>query len=149
MNYNIRCVRINECFEYYQKYEINSSYHCTFCGNYCQGYQQKRLISTPKTLILNLNRGKGLQYNDKIIFEEYLHLTQYIMDINCPKFYELTGIICHYSTNDIGGNFIAFCKNSNNGEWYKYNDQYVTKSYFNEVKQSEFPYVLFYSYIKI
>ena len=53
------------------------------------------------------------------------------MDKNSPNFYELTCIICHYNTNDIGGNFISFCKNSNNGEWYKYNDQDVTKSPFN------------------
>ena len=149
MNYNHNNVRINDCFEYYQKYEINSSFECNYCGKDCQGYRQKRLIKTPKTLIINLNRGKGLQYNVKIIFEEYLYLAKYIMDINSPSFYELTGIICHYSTNDFGGNCIAFCKNSNNGEWYKYNDQSVTKSSFNEVKQSEFPYVLFYSYIKV
>ena len=148
MNYNHKNVSIYDCFEYYQKYEINSSFHCNFCGNFYQGYQQKRLVSTPKTLIINLNRGKGLQYNVKIIFEEYLYLAQYIMEKNSPNFYELIGIICHYNTNDIGGNFIAFCKNSNNGEWYKYNDQYVTKSSFNEVRQSELPYVLFYSYIK-
>ena len=48
----------------------------------------------------------------------------------------------------MGGHFIAFCKNSNNCEWYKYDDQNVTKSSFNEVRQSGLSYVLFYSYIQ-
>ena len=149
MNYNHNNVRINECFEYYQKYEMYSSFDCNYCGYDCQGYQQTRLVHTPKTIIINLNRGKGLQYDVKIAFEEYLNLAKYIIDKNSPYYYELTGIICHYGTNDMGGHFIAFCKNSNNGEWYKYNDQSVTKSSFNEAKQSGMPYVLFYSYIQI
>ena len=148
MNYNVRCVRINECFEYYQKYELYPSFYCNSCRNDCQGYQQTRLVHTPKTIIINLNRGKGLQYDVKIIFEEYLNLAKYIIDKNSPYYYELTGIICHYGTNDMGGHFIAFCKNSNNAEWYKYNDQSVTKSSFNEARQSGLPYVLFYSYIQ-
>ena len=148
MNYNHNNVRIIECFNYYQKYEIYTSFHCNSCGLDFYGYQQARLVRAPKTLIINLNRGKGLQFNVKIIFEEYLYLAQYIMDNSSPFYYELTGIICHYGTNDMGGHFIAFCKNSNNGEWYKYNDQSVTKSSFNEVRQSGLPYVLFYSYIK-
>ena len=32
---------------------------------------QTRLESTPKTLIINLNHGKGLQYNVKIIFDNF------------------------------------------------------------------------------
>ena len=148
MNYKINFVRINECFDYYQKYEIYSSFHCNSCRYDCQGYQQTRLSRAPKTLIINLNRGKGLQFDVKIIFEEYLNLAKYIMDKNSPFYYELTGIICHYGTNDMGGHFIAFCKNNNNGEWYKYNDQFVTKSTFNEVRRSGLPYVLFYSYIQ-
>ena len=38
MNYNIHCVRIYECFEYYQKYNLYSSFHCNACRNECQGY---------------------------------------------------------------------------------------------------------------
>ena len=79
MNYNHNNVRIIECFEYYQKYELYSSFHCNSCGFYCQGYQQTRLVHTPRTLIINLNRGKGLQYNIKIIFEELLNLAKYII----------------------------------------------------------------------
>ena len=148
MNYNHNNVRIIECFKYYQKYEMYSSFRCNSCGLDCYGYQQTRLLKAPKTIILNLNRGKGLQYNVKIIFEEYLNLSNYIMDRSSPYYYELTGIICHFGTNDMGGHFVAFCKNCNNGEWYKYNDQFVTKSSFNEVSQSGLPYVLFYSYIQ-
>ena len=45
----------------------------------------------------------------------------------------------------MGGHFIAYCKNSNNCQWYKYNDAIVTKISFTEI--TGLPYVLFYSYI--
>ena len=148
MNYKINLVRINDCFEYYEKYEFYPSFYCHYCHKNCQGYQQMKLINTPKTLIINLNRGKGIEFNVNIIFEEYLYLGKYIVNKNSPFTYELIGIICHYGSNDMGGHFIAFCKNSNNCQWYKFNDQIVTNCSFNEVKQSGIPYVLFYSYVQ-
>ena len=147
MNYNTKFVRINECFEYYEKYDICSSLFCQKCGNYCQAFQQIKLLTTPRTLIVNLNRGNGLQYDINIIFEEYLNLSKYILDKRSPFQYELIGVISHFGLNDIGGHFIAYCKNSNNCQWYKYNDQIVTKITFNEVKEKGMPYILFYSYI--
>ena len=48
----------------------------------------------------------------------------------------------------MGGNFIAFCKYSINGKWYKFNDGIADLSSFDEVCNSGMPYVLFYSYIK-
>ena len=35
MNYNHNNVRIIECFEYYQKYELYSSFYFNYCGFYC------------------------------------------------------------------------------------------------------------------
>ena len=51
-------------------------------------------------------------------------------------------------SNDMGGHFIAFCKNSDNNNWYKYNDGIVTLALFQEVSTTGIPYVLFYSYNK-
>ena len=147
--YNFNKVNIYDCFDYYEKQTIYPSFYCNYCKQNCQAFQYSKLLYTPKTLIINLNRGKGIEFNIDIIFEEYLNLRKYIFFRDSPYYYELTGVICHFGTNDMGGHFIAFCKNSNNCEWYKYNDQNVTKSSFNEVKQSGLPYVLFYSYIEI
>jgi len=141
-------VSIIDCFDYYEKIDIYPSFHCNNCKRECQAYSQNKIVFSPKTLIINLNRGKGLEFNVNIIYEEYLNLKKYIYFENSPYYYELIGVICHLGFNDEGGHFIAYCKNSENCEWYKYNDQFVTKCYFNEVKNAKLPYVLFYSFIQ-
>ena len=47
----------------------------------------------------------------------------------------------------MGGHFIAYCKNSYNDKWYKFNDAFVTESSFQEASSIGLPYVLYYSYI--
>ena len=146
--YNFNAVNIYDCFDYNEKVEIYPSFYCNNCNYNCQAFQQSKFIYSPHTLIINLNRGKGIEYNVNIVFEEYLNLRKYILANDSPFYYELIGVICHFGSNDMGGHFIAYCKNSNNCEWYKYNDQNVTKSVFNEVRQVGLPYVLFYNCIK-
>ena len=145
-NYNN--VNIYDCFDYYEKQDSYPSFYCNYCKQNCQAVQQTLLLNPPKNIIINLNHGKGIQFKVNIVFEEYLNIIKYIYSKDI-FYYELTGVICHFDSNDMGGHFIAFCKNSNNCEWYKYNDQNVTKSSFNEVKQSGLSYVLFYSYIQV
>ena len=108
-----------------------------------------KLIYGPQTLIINLNRGRGLEYDVNIKLEEYIDLREYIFAAESPYYYELIGVICHFVSNDEGGHFIAYCKNSNNCEWYKFNDQLVTKCTFDEVTKTGLPYVLFYNYAKV
>ena len=146
--YNFNNVNIYDCFDYYEKEVICPSFYCNYCKQNCQAFQYSKLLYAPKTLIINLNRGKEIEFNINIIFEEYLNLRNYIFFRDSPFYYELTGVICQLDSNDMGGHFIAFCKNSNNCEWYKYDDQNVTKSSFNEVRQNALPYILFYSYIE-
>ena len=147
-NYNDNNVKIIDCFEYYTKIGLNQNYYCNFCKQNYPSNSQTKLLNTPHTLIINLNRGKGLEYNVNIIFDEYLNLNKYINNENSPYYYELIGVICHFGSNDMGGHFVAFCKNYNNCEWYKYNDQMVTKCLFNEVRQNGIPYALFYNYVQ-
>ena len=150
MNYPYNSVRIEDCFKYYEKQEIYPSFYCNNCRRIAPGYNQSKLIYTPPTLIVNLNRGRGIQYKVNIVFDQYLNIKQYIYANNGYYFYELIGVICHYGTNDMGGHFIAYCKNNNNNscEWYEYNDSIVTKRDFNYVKSHGLPYDLFYSFIK-
>ena len=147
--YNFNTVNIYDCFDYYEKQEIYPSFYCNNCKQNCQAFQQSKLLCAPKTLIININRGKGIEFNINIIFEEFLNIKKHIIFRDSPYYYELIGVISHFGSNDMGGHFIAFCKNSNNCEWYKYNDQIVTKCYFNEVKGSGLPYVLFYNYVEV
>ena len=140
-------VTIENCFLYYQKQEVYPSFYCNNCRQLYTAYNISKLIYTPPTLIINLNRGRGIEFKVGINFEEYLDLKNYIYAQDSPSFYELVGVISHLGTNDMGGHFIAFCKNSNNYQWYKFNDGIVTVSSFNEIKEIGMPYVLFYSYM--
>jgi ubiquitin C-terminal hydrolase len=149
MGYNFNCVRINDCFEYYEKLDILPDYYCNYCRQSYQVYSRNKMIYAPKTLIINLNRGRGIEYNVNIIFEEYLNIRKFVFSPESPFYYELTGVVCHFGSNDMGGHFIAFCKNCNTCEWYKFNDQMVTKCSFNDVARSGMPYVLFYSYVQV
>ena len=142
---NNNYVQIEDCFEYYERQEIYPSCYCNNCRQLYPAYNQSKIIYTPPTLIMNLNRGKGLQFNVNIQLKEIIDLRNYIFYSESPYKYELVGVICHYGTNDMGGHFIAYCKNSNNSQWYKYNDAIVTKISFTEI--TGLPYVLFYSYI--
>ena len=106
-------------------------------------------MKAPKTLIINFNRGIGIEFDVGIIFEEYLNLRKYIYFQDSPYYYELTGVVCHFGSNDEGGHFIAFCKNCDNCCWYKFNDGMVNKCSFQDVCSIGLPYVLFYSYVQV
>ena len=148
-NYRHNVVTVKDCFEFYQRNNIFPSFYCNKCKNLCQSLNTNRLISTPQTLVINLNRGRGLEYSVNIVFDEYLNLREFIFSPQSPYYYELTGVICHLGSNDEGGHFIAYCKNSNNCEWYKFNDSFISKCYFYEVQSANLPYVLFYNYVQV
>ena len=147
-------VNIEECFEYYQKQETmtgQNQIYCNNCKSMSDSINYSQLIASPYNLIINLNRGKGLQFNIKINFEEYLDINNFLhlkdkKDI--PTFYELIGIVTHFGPSSMSGHFIAFCKSFVDGKWYKYNDAIVSTSSFNEVKNTGVPYILFYSALK-
>jgi ubiquitin C-terminal hydrolase len=147
-NYNNN-VEIKDCFQFNEKLDSYPSFYCNTCKNLCLNYNMSKLIYGPQTLIINLNRGRGLEYNVNIKLEEYLDLREFIFATESPYYYELIGVICHFGSNDEGGHFIAYCKNSNNCEWYKFNDQLVNKCTFDEVAKTGLPYVLFYNYVKV
>jgi len=144
-NYSYNYVKIEDCFEYYERQEIYPSCYCNNCRQLYPAYNQSKIIYAPPTLIINLNRGRGLQFNVNVQLEEYIDLKNYIFYSESPQKYELVAIICYYGSNYSGGHFIAYCKNSNDCQWYKFNDIMVTPISFNKIMG--LPYVLFYSYI--
>ena len=144
-------VSIEECFEYYQKKETMSGQNQIYCNN-CKSVSDStnytKLLTSPNVLVLNLNRGKGLQFNIQIEFEEYLDIQKFLFFSNLnevPSFYECIGIVTHFGPSSMSGHFIAFCKSFVDKNWYKYNDSIVSLSSFNEAKNTGVPYILFYS----
>ena len=147
MGDNINYMRINDCFDYYEKTNVLSEYYCNYCKRNNNAYSKNKMVYAPKNLIINLKSGTKIEFDVNIIFEEYLNIKKFVYAYDSPYYYELTGVICHLDSNDNGSHFIAFCKNCNTCEGHKFNDQEVTKGSFNDVKQTGRPYVLFYSYI--
>ena len=145
-------VDIIECFEYYQKKDIMKDSNQIYCNN-CKAMSncnnKTQLIIGPNVLVINLNRGKGLEFNVKINFEEYLDIKNFIYyKEESPSFYELIGIVTHFGPSSMSGHFIAFCKSFVDNQWYKYNDTQVNLSSFQEARSTGVPYILFYSFIK-
>ena len=106
------------------------------------------LIVGPKVLVINLNRGKGLQFDIKLDFDEYIDINEFIYFKNSPCKYQLIGVVTHFGPSGMSGHFIAFCKSFVDNKWYKYNDSLVSPSSFPDAKNTGVPYILFYSAIE-
>ena len=141
-------VTIYDCFEY-NEMQTSSQFHCNSCNFDAMSYSCTKFVSSAKTLIINLNRGHGMEYNVNIVFEEYLNIRKFVFKSESPYYYELTGVICHFGDNDDSGHFIAYCKNCDDCNWYKFNDGVITKCSFQDVREKGMHYVLFYSYIQM
>ena len=123
--------------------------YCNYCKQTCMSSMCTTLTTGPEVLILLLNRGKGIEFDVKINFTEYLDLSNYIQFNNSSN-YKLIGVITHMGESGMGGHFIAYCRDPLFGKWYKYNDAIVTDviNFQNEVINFAMPYLLFYQKIQ-
>ena len=150
MNFqNINQVSLYDCFNYYQKQNEMDGY-CEKCGsNNAKIYTVTKIFSPPNILMIVFNRGKGLQFNIKINFEENINLTQFLLNNNNNNtIYELQSIIKHLGDNSASGHFIAYCRspipNSHN-DWFCYNDKTVIQTTnWNDILNIGVTYILFY-----
>ena len=146
-------VNIYDCFEYDRKVNFMTGENRMFC-NSCKTNQdclmKTDLVLGPEVLIILLNRGKGLEFDVKIKFTKTLDLSNYfdIKDPGCK--YELIGVITHIGENNMGGHFIAYCKDHISNKWLLFNDAIVdyVKDFEKEVINFSTPYLLFYRRIK-
>ena len=137
-------INIEECFEYYEKDNLISEYYCNNCNCNSNGINKTKLLISPNILVINLNRGKELEFDIKIKFKENLDLKKYIYYEKCQSYYNLIGIVTFFGPSS-GSKFIAFCKSFVNQKWYKYNDTHVDISSFKEASTTGIPIILFYS----
>jgi ubiquitin C-terminal hydrolase len=149
-NNNTNEVSIIDCFEFDKRDNTMSGDNTMYCGHCkanCNAIMNTKLKTGPEVLIILLNRGKGIEFNIKIKFDEYLNLENYIENDHKSRKYKLIGVISHLGENSMEGHFISYCKEPfENGEWNKYNDAFVTKveDFKKEVIDFAMPYVLFY-----
>ena len=142
-------VNIYDCFNYDRRQNImdqNNAMYCNYCKITCGSKMNTYLVTGPEILILLLNRGKGIEFNVKIYFEEYLNLCNYIEIKNTGFNYKLIGVITHIGESGMGGHFIAYCRDPLTEKWHKYNDAIVTdvNNFKTEVIDFAMPYLLFY-----
>ena len=146
-------VSIYDCFDYDKKVNLMAGLnkmYCNFCNANNDSFFYTNLITGPDTLILLLNRGKGIQFKVKINFVEYLNLEKYIEKKNTGVKYELFGVITHIGESGQGGHFIAYCRDPFSNDWSKFNDAIVTpvNNFKNEILDFANPYLLFYQKLK-
>ena len=142
-------VDIFDCFTYEQKINFmggENAMFCNYCRQTCGSYMRTLLTTGPKILIIILNRGKGIEFNVKINFYQEINLNNYIENKNLNWQYELFGVITHIGKSDMGGHFIAYCKEFWTNRWLKYNDALVSQvnDFKREVIDFAMPYLLFY-----
>jgi len=152
-NFQTNIVDIYDCFNYDAKQNVMSgqnAMYCNYCRITCDCYMRTYLVTGPEILILLLNRGKGIEFDVKLNFTEYLDLSNYIEYKNTGYYYKLIGVITHIGESGMGGHFIAYCRDPLTEKWHKYNDAIVSEvsDFQNEVINFAMPYLLFYQKIK-
>lgn len=126
----------------------DNMYSCEKCNKLRNGIKFSKVLQLPEVLCIHLKRFRHeLMFSSKISsivsfplkgleMRPYLH-TECVSKISS---YELFSVICHHGTAG-GGHYTCFALNS--GQWYEFDDQYVTKVSSDKVQSCE-AYVLFY-----
>ena len=147
-------LNIYDCFFYNQKldiYEGNNKMMCYYCNYYEDGHIQRIIDISPPIFVIVLDRGiDNMNFKDNFNFDEFLDLSEFIMNNNSYKHYYLSGCINHIGESGQFGHFVAFSKMDFNSQWYLYNDSNVKECKdINEIFNYGRPYILFYHFINI
>ena len=155
-------INIYDAFESMNKEENfggENMIFCNHCQNLCNAYHQQLIYTTPRILILVLNRGKNnMDYQGNFEFGSEIDLTNILVNKNNPfKKYFLIGVITHLGESGDSGHFIAYCRNRQRDFFLCYNDAAVCKLNKNDnaygknqsdnIYEKKTPYILFYQSI--
>jgi len=127
-------------------------YYCGQCKTHTDSDKTFQIATLPEVMCIHLKRFRHDAYlsskiNTPVIFPlENLNLKPYCQKnadgmIENAK-YDLIGIINHRGGFG-GGHYVAYCLNSNSGQWFEFDDSRVTPKTPQEIEQVE-AYVLFY-----
>ena len=143
-------VTLYDCFMYNQKTDCftgeNRNY-CNMCKQLFDSLYTSHIYSSPKALILILNRGKNNVFDVKLNFSLDIDLSQFVMQKDQPTLiYSLYGVITHIGQSGPNAHFVASCKSPIDNNWYRYNDAFVSPITNIQKDIIEFgtPYILFY-----
>ncbi|XP_060613533.2 ubiquitin carboxyl-terminal hydrolase 20 isoform X2 [Anolis sagrei] len=128
----------------------DNMYSCERCKKLRNGVKYCKVLRLPEILCIHLKRFRhevmySFKINSHVSFPlEGLDLRPFLAKESASQIttYDLLSVICHHGTAG-SGHYIAYCQNVINGQWYEFDDQYVTEVHETVVQNAE-AYVLFY-----
>ncbi|KAF7655235.1 hypothetical protein LDENG_00058900 [Lucifuga dentata] len=128
----------------------DNMYSCERCKKLRNGVKYCKVLRLPEILCVHLKRFRHeVMYSFKISSHvsfplEGLDMRPFLAKDSPSQVttYDLLSVICHHGTAG-SGHYIAYCQNVINGQWYEFDDQYVTEVHETVVQNAE-AYVLFY-----
>uniref|UniRef100_A0A8C1N310 Ubiquitin carboxyl-terminal hydrolase n=1 Tax=Cyprinus carpio TaxID=7962 RepID=A0A8C1N310_CYPCA len=128
----------------------DNMYSCERCKKLRNGVKYCKVLRLPEILCVHLKRFRhevmySFKINSHVSFPlEGLDLKPFLAKESASQIttYDLLSVICHHGTAG-SGHYIAYCQNVINGQWYEFDDQYVTEVHETVVQNAE-AYVLFY-----
>uniref|UniRef100_A0A7N5JTQ2 Ubiquitin carboxyl-terminal hydrolase n=1 Tax=Ailuropoda melanoleuca TaxID=9646 RepID=A0A7N5JTQ2_AILME len=128
----------------------DNMYSCERCKKLRNGVKYCKVLRLPEILCIHLKRFRHeVMYSFKISSHvsfplEGLDLRPFLAKECTSQIttYDLLSVICHHGTAG-SGHYVAYCQNVINGQWYEFDDQYVTEVHETAVQTAE-AYVLFY-----
>uniref|UniRef100_A0A8C7JT78 Ubiquitin carboxyl-terminal hydrolase n=1 Tax=Oncorhynchus kisutch TaxID=8019 RepID=A0A8C7JT78_ONCKI len=128
----------------------DNMYSCERCKKLRNGVKYCKVLRLPEILCIHLKRFRhevmySFKINSHVAFPlEGLELRPFLAKDSPSQIttYDLLSVICHHGTAG-SGHYIAYCQNVINGQWYEFDDQYVTEVHETVVQNAE-AYVLFY-----
>ncbi|XP_062410304.1 ubiquitin carboxyl-terminal hydrolase 20 isoform X1 [Sardina pilchardus] len=128
----------------------DNMYSCERCKKLRNGIKYCKVVRLPEILCIHLKRFRhevmySFKINSHVSFPlEGLDLRPFLAKDSPSQIttYDLLSVICHHGTAG-SGHYIAYCQNVINGQWYEFDDQYVTEVHETVVQNAE-AYVLFY-----
>ncbi|KAK7896444.1 hypothetical protein WMY93_021769 [Mugilogobius chulae] len=128
----------------------DNMYSCERCKKLRNGVKYCKVLKLPEILCIHLKRFRhevmySFKIGNHVSFPlEGLDMRPFLAKDSPSQVstYDLLSVICHHGTAG-SGHYIAYCQNVINGQWYEFDDQYVTEVHETVVQNAE-AYVLFY-----
>ncbi|XP_059143552.1 ubiquitin carboxyl-terminal hydrolase 8-like [Physella acuta] len=145
---------LKDCIKEFLNPELmtgSSKWKCPQCKVERDSKKKIDIWKLPPILLIGLNRfyAEGMWMQKKTTFVDFplvdLDFSPYIIGPRPRNKYSLYGISNHYGTME-GGHYTAFCRNTVNKKWYKFDDLDVYEISSSDVKSSA-AFVLYYTSI--
>ena len=131
-----------------EKFKINKKSGKSFCDK-CQKETKcslyNYLYSANTILPIILDRGNDDNFLiEEIIIPEELNLENYVEYNKSVKKYYLCGVVSNLGKNNSNGRFVAYCRMTYNGKWFRYFNEKISSCKLNEIFTEGVPYLIIY-----